>query len=30
MVDSGEKEVVMELVPAPAIQKRILVVRERR
>lgn len=29
MVDSGEKGVVMELVPAPAIQKRILVVRER-
>jgi hypothetical protein len=29
MADSGEKEVVMELVPAPAIQKRILLVRER-
>lgn len=29
MADSGKKQVVMELVPVPAIQKRILVVRER-
>jgi hypothetical protein len=29
MADSSEKQVLMELIPAPAIQKRILVVRER-